>query len=85
MRLPHLFPRDPGVIALFEDRPGTYLLVEFRDRVVDRLAEATRHSGLDVFVRPYLTKQGETYVVRPERAARVEAILKRANDISQGK
>jgi hypothetical protein len=76
---------DPGVIALFEDRPGTYLLIEFRDRVVDRLAEATRHSGLDVFVRTYLSKRGETYVVRPERAARVEAILKRANEISQGK
>ena len=29
--------------------------------------------------------KGETYVVRPERAARVEAILKRAADISQGK
>jgi hypothetical protein len=76
---------DPGVIALFEDRPGTYLLQEFRDRVVDRLADATRRSGLDLFVRTYLTKQGEVYVVRPERALRVEAILKRANDISQGK
>ncbi len=76
---------DPGVIALFEDRPGTYLLVEFRDRVVDRLADATRRSGLDLFVRTYLTKQGETYVVRPERALRVEAILKRAADISNGK
>jgi len=76
---------DPGVIALFEDRPGTYLLQEFRDRVVERLADAARRGGLDLFVRTYLLKQGETYVVRQERAARVEAILKRANDISQGK
>jgi hypothetical protein len=76
---------DPGVIALFEDRSGTYLLQEFRDRVVDRLADATRRSGMELFVRTYLTKQGDAYVVRPERALRVEAILKRANDISQGK
>ena len=37
---------DPGVIALFEDRPGTYLLEEFRDRVVERLADGIRRSGL---------------------------------------
>jgi hypothetical protein len=76
---------DPGVIALFEDRPGTYLLQEFRDRVVDRLADATRRGGLDLFIRTYLLKQGDVYVVRPERAARVEAILRRAADISNGK
>lgn len=76
---------DPGVIALFEDRPGTYLLQEFRDRVVERLADATRRGGLELFLKTYLIKQGETYVVRPERAARVDAILKRAADISAGK
>jgi hypothetical protein len=74
---------DPGVVALFEDRPGTYLLQEFRDRVVERLADTVRRGGLDTFVRTYLVKQGETYVVRPERARAVEAILKRAADISK--
>jgi hypothetical protein len=53
--------------------------------VVERLADSVRHGGLDTFVRTYLIKQGETYVVRPERAARVEAILKRAADITNGK
>lgn len=76
---------DPGVITLFEDRPGTYLLAEFRDQVVERLADQTRRGGLDVFIRTYLAKQGDVYVVRPERAARVEAILKRATDITAGK
>jgi hypothetical protein len=76
---------DAGVIALFEDRSGTYLLQEFRDRVIAELAEATRSQGLETFIRTYLTKTGDTYVVRPERAARVEAILKRAADISNGK
>jgi hypothetical protein len=76
---------DPGVVALFEDRPGTYLLAEFRDQVVERLAEQTRRGGLDVFVRTYLKKQGDAYVIRPERATRVEAILKRAADITAGK
>lgn len=76
---------DPGVIAIFEDRPGTYLLAEFRDRVIETLAHEIRAGGLDLFVKTYLTKQGDTYGVRPERASRVEAILKRAADISAGK
>ena len=76
---------DPGIIALFEDRPGTYLLAEFRDRVVERLAHEIRQSGIDVFLKTYLVKQGDLYVVRPERASRVEAILKRAADITAGK
>lgn len=76
---------DPGVIALFEDRPGTYLLQEFRDQVVERLADQTRRGGLDVFVQTYLVKKGEQYAVRPERAMRVEAILKRVADITAGK
>jgi hypothetical protein len=76
---------DPGVIALFEDRPGTYLLMEFRDQVVERLAHSIRTGGIEVFTKTYLTKQGDLYVVRPERAARVEAILKRATDITAGK
>jgi hypothetical protein len=76
---------DPGVIALFEDRAGTYLLQEFRDRVVAVLADQVRRQGIEVFIKTYLTKEGDMYVVRPERAARVEAILKRAADIASGK
>ncbi|MBI3857893.1 MAG: hypothetical protein HY293_19620 [Planctomycetes bacterium] len=76
---------DPGVIALFEDRPGTYLLAEFRDRVVETMAHGIRNGGLDVFIKTYLVMQGDKYVVRPERASRVEAILKRATDITAGK
>lgn len=76
---------DPGVIALFEDRPGTYLLAEYRDRVIETLAHEIRSGGLELFVKTYLVKKGDVYVVRPERASRVEAILKRAEDISAGK
>lgn len=76
---------DPGVIALFEDRPGTYLLMEFRDRVVDRLAYAIRNSGIEVFTKTYLRQEGDVYVVRPERAQRVQAILNRATAITAGK
>ena len=49
------------------------------------LAHEIRNGGLEVFIKTYLTKQGDVYVVRPERAARVEAILKRATDITAGK
>jgi hypothetical protein len=76
---------DQGVIALFEDRPGTYLLAEFRDQVVERLAHGIRSSGIDVFIKAYLVKKGDLYVVRPERASRVEAILRRATDITAGR
>jgi hypothetical protein len=76
---------DPGVIALFEDRPGTYLLAEFRDQVIEGIAQGIRTGGLDAFIKTYLVKQGDLYVVRPERASRVEAILKRAADITAGK
>jgi hypothetical protein len=76
---------DAGVIALFEERAGTYLLQEFRDRVVEELADQVRRQGLETFMRTYLTRQGDLYVVRPERAPRVEAILKRAADIASGK
>jgi hypothetical protein len=76
---------DPGVIALFEDRPGTYLLAEFRDQVVERMAHQVRAGGMEVFIKTYLTRKGDQYVVRPERASRVEAILKRASDITAGK
>jgi hypothetical protein len=31
---------DPEVVAVLENKPGTYLLVEFRDRVLDRLVHA---------------------------------------------
>lgn len=72
---------DPEVIGVLENRPGTYLLMEFRDRVADRLTDAIRRQGLDVFVRAYLVKQGDAYAVRPDRTVRVEAILKRAEEI----
>ncbi len=76
---------EADVIGLFEDRPATYLLLDYRDRVVDRLSDAMRQHGLETFLKAYLTKEGDVYVVRPDRAGRVEAILKRAADISQGK
>jgi len=72
---------DADVIPAFENRPGTYLLMEWRDRVVDRQSDAIRRQGLDVFIRAYLTKQGDGYAVRPDRTVRVEALLRRAEQI----
>jgi hypothetical protein len=72
---------DAEVISVFENRPGTYLLMEFRDQVVDRLSDAIRRQGLDVFVRAYLVKEGDAYRVRADRTVRVEALLKRAEQI----
>lgn len=74
---------DPEVIGVFENRPGTYLLMDYRDRVSDRLSDAIRQQGLDVFVRAYLVKQGDGYAVRPDRTVRMEALLKRAAQIQK--
>jgi tetratricopeptide (TPR) repeat protein len=75
---------EPEMIAMFENQPGTYLLMEHRDRVIEELTEAVRRQGADVFTKAYLQKQGDSYVVRPDRAGRVGAILKRAEEIKKG-
>jgi hypothetical protein len=72
---------DPVVVAVLENKPGTYLLTEFRDRVLDRLVYAVHQEGFATFVRAYLVKQGDGYAVRPDKTVRVEALLKRAEQI----
>jgi hypothetical protein len=57
--------------------------MEFRDRVVDRLSDAIRRQGLEVFVRAYLAKEGDAYRVRADRTVRVEALLRRAEQIQK--
>ncbi len=72
---------DPVVVAVLENKPGTYLLTEFRDRILDRLVYAVHQEGFATFVRAYLVKQGDGYAVRPDKTVRVEALLKRAEQI----
>jgi hypothetical protein len=74
---------EAPVIAMFEDRAATFLLMDHRDLVIASAVDAVKRQGLDVFTKTYLAKQGETYVVRPERARRVEAILERAAAIKK--
>ncbi len=69
---------DAAVTGMFEDRTGTFLLLEHRDRTVAGLIEAVRRQALDAFRTAYLVKEGEVYVVRPDRIKRVEALLERA-------
>jgi len=72
---------DPEVIAVLENRPGTFLLMDFRDRVLARLVDGVRRQGLDTFVRAYFVKQGDVYTVRTDKTVRVEALLKRIEAI----
>lgn len=72
---------DPEVIAVLENRPGTFLLMDFRDRVLARLVDGVRRQGFDAFLRAYLVKQGEVYAVRADKTVRVEALLKRVEQI----
>jgi hypothetical protein len=74
---------DAPITAMFEDRTATFLLLEHRDLVIATLVEGVKKQSLDVFVKAYLSKDGETYVVRPDRARRVEAILARAAEIKK--
>ncbi|HLY72805.1 MAG TPA: hypothetical protein VKU80_01695 [Planctomycetota bacterium] len=76
---------DPEVVGVLENQPGTYLLVEFRQRILDRLIHAVRQEGFGVFVRSYLVKLGETYSVRPDKTVRLEALLKRVEQIQKEK
>jgi hypothetical protein len=74
---------DPEVIGVLENKPGTYLLMEFRQRVLDRLVHEVHQEGFGVFLRAYLVKQGDTYSVRPDKTVRVEALLKRVEQIQK--
>ncbi|HXX93678.1 MAG TPA: hypothetical protein VEN81_08585 [Planctomycetota bacterium] len=74
---------DERVIALFENRGGTFLLMEHRDFVIASAVEAVKRQGLDVFVKTYLVQKGDRYEVRPERSRRVQAILDRAQVIKK--
>jgi hypothetical protein len=74
---------DPEVVGVLENKPGTYLLMEFRQRILDRLIHAVQQEGFGVFVRSYLVKLGETYSVRPDKTVRMEALLKRVEQIQK--
>jgi len=74
---------DASVAAMFEDRAGTFLLLEHRDRTVAGLIDAVRRQAIDAFQKAYLVKEGEVYVVRPDRIKRVDAILERAAAIKK--
>ncbi|HEV3029484.1 MAG TPA: hypothetical protein VG457_18035, partial [Planctomycetota bacterium] len=74
---------DPEVVGVLENKPGTYLLMEFRQRVLDRLIHLVHQEGFGVFLRAYLVKQGDTYSVRPDKTVRVEALLKRVEQIQK--
>lgn len=74
---------DDAVAALFEDRAGTFLLLEHRDRTVAGLIDAVRKQALDAFMKAYLVKEGGVYVVRSDRVKRVEEILKRGMEIKK--
>jgi hypothetical protein len=74
---------DGAVIAMFEDRAATFLLMDHRDLAIASAVDAVKKQGLEVFIKTYLVRQGDTYVVRPERARRIEAILERAREIKK--
>jgi hypothetical protein len=74
---------DPLVLSVFENREATFLLLEHRDIAVGAAVETVKKQGLDLFKKIYLEKQGETFVVRPERTKRMEAILERAKAIKK--
>jgi hypothetical protein len=74
---------DAPVVALFEDRAATFVLLEHRDYIIASIVDSVRKQALETFVKAYLSKQGETYVVRPERAKRIEGLLQRAAEIKK--
>jgi hypothetical protein len=76
---------DGAVIAMFEDRAATFLLMDHRDLAIATAVEAVKKQGLEIFMKTYLVKLGDSYGIRPERARRIEAILERAQEIKKEK
>lgn len=72
---------DPALCALFDTPEGSTAFREHQGRVIEDLKEAARDEALRTFVGTYLVREGERYVVRPERVGRVEAMARRAEEI----
>jgi hypothetical protein len=72
---------EKAVIDLFENRAATFVLQDEVGRVSAELSAAVRREAFDLFVRTYCSRQGEVFSVRPERAHRVEELVKRADQI----
>jgi hypothetical protein len=72
---------DPAAEGLFRDRAATYLLLEARDLEIERLVDALQRDRIGLFRRAYLKADGGRWIVRPDRAGRIEALLLRAEEI----
>ena len=74
---------DPAEAAPFADLTATFIVQEHQAQVVEELREAIRARSFDLFAELYLEKKGARWAVRPERAARIDEMVKRANEIKK--
>ncbi|HEX7896160.1 MAG TPA: hypothetical protein VF950_00165 [Planctomycetota bacterium] len=74
---------DPAEAAPFADLPATFIAQEHQARVVEELREAIQARAFDLFADLYLEKKGDRWAVRPARAARIDEMVKRANEIKK--
>lgn len=72
---------DPAEAAPFADLAGSFVVFEHQGRVVEELRESIRAKGFELFRDLYLEKKGERWAARPERAAKIDEIAKRAAEI----
>lgn len=72
---------DASLVELFESKPGASALYESLIETVEGLKEQVRDAGVERFIQSYLVKKGDVLIVRPERAGRVEAMVKRAGEV----
>jgi hypothetical protein len=72
---------DPAEAAPFADLAGGFIVVEHQARVVEELRESLRAKAFDLFRDLYLEKKGGRWAARPERAAKIDEIVKRAAEI----
>lgn len=72
---------DPAEAAPFANHAGSFVVIEHQAQVVEELREAIRAKGFELFRDLYLEKRGGRWAARPERAAKVDEIAKRAAEI----
>jgi hypothetical protein len=72
---------EPAEGGPFADAPATFVVFEHQAEVVEAMRSAIRDRSFELFTELYLEKKGERWTVRPERAARVDEMARRAEEI----
>lgn len=72
---------DPAEAAPFANLAATFIVQEHQNTVVEEARQQLRNKAFELFQAHYLEKKGDAWAVRPERAARIDEIVKRSAEL----